>query len=56
MGIINGSESTPAQFKVLIEKAGMKLEKIWESRSQVRGVEVRLRDPRAGEVGEMVRG
>ncbi|KAL9038899.1 MAG: hypothetical protein Q9180_002852 [Flavoplaca navasiana] len=54
MGIINGIERTPAQFKVLIEKAGMKLEKIWECRSQVSVVEVRLRDAPPGEVGEVV--
>ncbi|KAL8882905.1 MAG: hypothetical protein Q9198_000165 [Flavoplaca austrocitrina] len=54
MGFINGIESTPAQFKVLIEKAGIKLEKSWEWRSQVSVVEVRSRDPRAGEVGEVV--
>lgn len=43
-GIINGIERTPAQFKDIIEAAGLKLEKIWKCRSQVSIVEVRLVD------------
>ena len=42
MGIINGIERTPAQFKEIIEAAGLQMERIWECRSQVSIVEVRL--------------
>lgn len=42
MNTINGIERTPAQFKDLIEAAGLKLQKIWECRSQVSLVEVAL--------------
>lgn len=42
MGIMNGIERTPSQFKVLVEKAGLKLERIWECRSMVGVIEVRL--------------
>ena len=42
MGIINGIERTPLQFKSIVEKAGLRLEKIWECRSVVGIVEVRL--------------
>lgn len=41
MGIINGIERTPRQFRELVEKAGLRVEKIWECRSQVSIVEVR---------------
>ena len=41
MGIINGIERTPAEFSALVEQAGLKVEKIWECRSQVSIVEVR---------------
>ena len=43
MGILNGIERTPLQFKALIEAAGMRLERIWECRSQVSIVEVGLK-------------
>lgn len=52
MGTINGIERTRAQFKVLIENAGLKLEKIWECRSQVSIIEVRLRGAPVEEDGE----
>jgi hypothetical protein len=42
MGIINGIERTPAQFTAVVEKAGLKIHKIWECRSQVSIVELRL--------------
>jgi len=42
MGIINGIERTPAQFKVIVEAAGLSMVKIWVCRSQVSIVEVRL--------------
>ena len=42
MGIINGIESTPAQLQTVVEKSGLKIEKVWECRSQVPVVEVRL--------------
>ena len=41
MGIINGIERTPLQFRELVEKAGLKVERIWECRSQVSIVELR---------------
>ena len=56
MSIINGIERTPAQFEVLIDKAGMKLEKIWECRSQVSIVEVRLRDAPVGPAERIANG
>jgi len=42
MGIINGIERTPAQFKDLVEAAGLELLKIWDCRSQVSLVELVL--------------
>ena len=42
MGIMNGIERTPSQFKELVEKAGLKLERIWECRSMVGIIELRL--------------
>lgn len=41
MGIINGIERTPGQFSALVEQAELKVEKIWECRSQVSIVELR---------------
>lgn len=35
MTIINGVERTLVQGDVLVEKAGMRMKKIWECRSQV---------------------
>ena len=43
MGIINGIERTPSQLKVLLEKAGLRIERVWEARSQVPIVEARVR-------------
>lgn len=42
MSIINGIERTPAQFRDIIERAGLKMTKIWECRSQVSLVEISL--------------
>ncbi|KAF2821202.1 O-methyltransferase A [Ophiobolus disseminans] len=42
MSIINGIERTPAQFREIVELAGLKLRKIWDCRSQVSLVEVVL--------------
>lgn len=42
MGIINGIERNPSQFKDIVEKAGLRLERIWECRSVVSIIEVRL--------------
>ncbi|PWY93216.1 S-adenosyl-L-methionine-dependent methyltransferase [Aspergillus sclerotioniger CBS 115572] len=39
MSIINGIERTPAEFAGLIERAGLRLRKIWDCRSQVSLVE-----------------
>lgn len=41
MGIINGIERTPREWKALVEEAGLRVERIWECRSQVSIVEVR---------------
>ena len=41
MGIINGIERTPRQFRELVEEAGLRVERIWECRSQVSVVECR---------------
>ncbi|MCJ1469188.1 hypothetical protein MMC07_007821 [Pseudocyphellaria aurata] len=43
MAATNGIERTPAQFRQLIEAAGMKMLKIWECRSQASLIEVVLR-------------
>ena len=42
MSIINGIERTPAQLRTITEAAGLELHKIWECRSQVSLVELRL--------------
>lgn len=42
MATLNGIERTPGEFCDIIEKAGLKLEKIWDVRSQVGLIEVRL--------------
>ena len=42
MGIINGIERTPLQFNDIVERAGLKLKKIWECRSVVGIIEVTL--------------
>ncbi|KAL6711557.1 hypothetical protein ACN47E_004491 [Coniothyrium glycines] len=42
MSIINGIERTPAQFGTIVERAKLKMRKIWDCRSQVSLVEVVL--------------
>jgi hypothetical protein len=44
MGIINGIERTPAQLVAIVVKAGLRIEKVWEARSQVPIVEVRVKE------------
>ncbi|KAF7162427.1 hypothetical protein CNMCM5623_007718 [Aspergillus felis] len=42
MSCINGIERTPAEFKALLQAAGLKLKKIWDCRSQVSLIEAVL--------------
>ena len=49
MGIINGIERTPGQFRKLVEEAGLRIEKIWECRSLSSIVECRAVFPANGE-------
>lgn len=42
MTMLNGIERTPEQFRILVEKAGLKVERFWDVRSQVGLCEVRL--------------
>lgn len=42
MGILNGIERTPDQLKTIVEKSGLRIERVWECRSQVPIVEARL--------------
>ncbi|KAK4690158.1 hypothetical protein P7C71_g6563, partial [Lecanoromycetidae sp. Uapishka_2] len=44
MGIINGIERTPEQLRDVVEKSGLRVERVWECRSQVPIVEVRVKD------------
>lgn len=44
MATLNGIERTPREFLSIIEKAGLKLFKIWDCRSQLGLVEVVLPD------------
>ncbi|GAP82680.1 putative o- protein [Rosellinia necatrix] len=44
MSIINGIERKPAEFRDLVDRAGLKLRKIWDCRSQVGLVEIVLPD------------
>ncbi|KAI1261349.1 S-adenosyl-L-methionine-dependent methyltransferase [Xylariaceae sp. FL1019] len=44
MSIINGIERKPAEFRELVERAGLRLRKIWDCRSQVGLVEVVLQE------------
>jgi hypothetical protein len=44
MSIINGIERKPAEFRELVDRAGLKLRKIWDCRSQVGLVEIVLPD------------
>lgn len=44
MGIINGIERTPDQLRAIVEGSGLRIERVWEGRSQVPIVEVRLAD------------
>jgi hypothetical protein len=42
MAGLNGIERTPEQFRDIVERAGLKIEKFWQCRSQVGLIEVRL--------------
>jgi hypothetical protein len=42
MSTLNGIERTPAQFRNIVEKAGLRIERFWDCRSQVGLIEVRL--------------
>jgi hypothetical protein len=42
MSIINGIERKPAEFAELLQRAGLRLSKIWDCRSQVGLVEAVL--------------
>lgn len=44
MSIINGIERKPAEFNNLVDRAGLRLRKIWDCRSQVGLVEIVLPD------------
>ncbi|KAI0196797.1 S-adenosyl-L-methionine-dependent methyltransferase [Xylaria flabelliformis] len=44
MSIINGIERKPAEFRNLVDRAGLKLRKIWDCRSQVGLLEIVLPD------------
>lgn len=44
MSIINGIERKPTEFRQLAERAGLKIRKIWDCRSQVGLVELVLQD------------
>ncbi|KAJ6259262.1 O-demethylpuromycin-O-methyltransferase [Drechslerella dactyloides] len=44
MAFMNGIERKPTEFRSLVEKAGLHLNKFWETRSQVGLVEVVLKD------------
>lgn len=44
MAIINGIERKPEEFRALAERAGLRLRKIWDCRSQVGLVEMVLLD------------
>jgi hypothetical protein len=42
MSVYNGIERTPAELEDIMERAGLRLSKIWKSRSQLYIVECRL--------------
>lgn len=42
MTMLNGIERTPEQFETLVGKAGLRVERFWDVRSQVGLCEVRL--------------
>lgn len=44
MAIINGIERKPDEIRSLVERAGLRLRKIWDCRSQVGLVEIVLPD------------
>lgn len=44
MSIINGIERKPAEFRNLVNRAGLRLRKIWDCRSQVGLLEIVLPD------------
>jgi len=46
MAIINGIERTPAQFRDVVKSAGLRVARVWQCRSQVAILELRLADVR----------
>lgn len=52
MGIINGIERTPDQLKAVVEKSGLRIHKVWECRSQMPIVELRLAAREESQGGE----
>lgn len=42
MGLVNGIERSPAQLAEIVERAGLRIERVWECRSQVAIAELRL--------------
>ena len=52
MGIINGIERTPDQLKAVVEKSGLRIDKVWECRSQMPIVELRLASREESQEGE----
>ena len=42
MGLINGAERTPGEFRAVVRGAGLEVTKIWECRSEVSIVECKL--------------
>ncbi len=44
MTAINGIERKPSEFKVIVEKAGLRLRKLWDCRSTIGLVEAVLPD------------
>lgn len=52
MGIINGIERTPDQLKAVVEKSGLRIDKVWECRSQMPIMELRLAAREESQEGE----
>ena len=52
MGIINGIKRTPNQLKAVVEKGGLRIHKVWECRSQMPIVELRLAAKEESQEGE----
>ena len=44
MGVINGIERSPREFRELVEKAGFKIKRIWQCRSPVSIVELEIQE------------